>query len=160
MASTAHCLYCFEVLAASLEKRPQLSLRQVENSWNQYLQIRSPGGASELDHDEEMTQDEEDSESSDDELEEPESDEEAVKQPTPVTKHISPSGCLSIQRLDRLNAIFVIYNFLSSSLRWRFKVFIQVFVIFLLQALTAAFASSERGVSTLCDVGYYLKPRP
>lgn len=94
MASTAHCLYCFEVLAASLEKRPQLSLRQVEKSWNQYQQIRSSGGASGPDHDEEMTQDE-DGESSDDELDEPESEEEAVIQSTPSTLQLP-----SISRLQ------------------------------------------------------------
>ena len=36
MASTAHCLYCFEVLAASLEKRQALELKQVEELWEQY----------------------------------------------------------------------------------------------------------------------------
>ena len=36
MASEAHCAYCFETLAASLEKRPALSLRQVEALWDQY----------------------------------------------------------------------------------------------------------------------------
>ena len=36
MATEAHCAYCFESLAASLEKRPALSLRQVEALWKQY----------------------------------------------------------------------------------------------------------------------------
>ena len=36
MATTAHCLYCFESLSASLEKREALSLRQVEELWAQY----------------------------------------------------------------------------------------------------------------------------
>lgn len=36
MASEAHCAYCFETLAASLEKRPALSLRQVEALWDKY----------------------------------------------------------------------------------------------------------------------------
>lgn len=36
MATEAHCAYCFESLAASLEKRPALSLRQVEAMWKKY----------------------------------------------------------------------------------------------------------------------------
>src|ERR1700743_1224487 len=36
MASQAHCAYCFETLAASLEKRHHLSLRQVELLWAKY----------------------------------------------------------------------------------------------------------------------------
>ncbi|KAF2177919.1 hypothetical protein K469DRAFT_754867 [Zopfia rhizophila CBS 207.26] len=36
MATQAHCAYCFESLSASLEKRPGLSLRQVETLWNKY----------------------------------------------------------------------------------------------------------------------------
>lgn len=36
MATEAHCAYCFESLVASLEKRPALSLRQVEALWKQY----------------------------------------------------------------------------------------------------------------------------
>lgn len=36
MATKSHCAYCFESLAASLEKRPALSLRQVEALWKKY----------------------------------------------------------------------------------------------------------------------------
>lgn len=36
MASPAHCAYCFESLSASLERRQQLSLRQVEELWTQW----------------------------------------------------------------------------------------------------------------------------
>lgn len=36
MATEAHCAYCFESLAASLEKRPALALRQVEALWKKY----------------------------------------------------------------------------------------------------------------------------
>jgi hypothetical protein len=36
MATQAHCAYCFESLAANLEKRPGLSLRQVEALWKKY----------------------------------------------------------------------------------------------------------------------------
>ncbi|KZF18860.1 hypothetical protein L228DRAFT_225357 [Xylona heveae TC161] len=36
MATQAHCLYCFETLAASLEKRDALTLAQVEKFWDAY----------------------------------------------------------------------------------------------------------------------------
>lgn len=36
MATQAHCAYCFEALTASLEKRPGLSLSDVEALWNKY----------------------------------------------------------------------------------------------------------------------------
>jgi hypothetical protein len=36
MATAAHCLYCFEVLSAALEKRQPLELPQVEDLWAQY----------------------------------------------------------------------------------------------------------------------------
>ena len=90
----AHCLYCFEVLAASLEKRPQLSLSQVQESWNRYQQLQSPEGMVRDEQEEEMTQDEE-SESSDDALEGPQSEDEAIQQPTPSTLQLP-----SISRLQ------------------------------------------------------------
>ena len=36
MATEGHCAFCFETLAASLEKRPALSLRQTEALWKKY----------------------------------------------------------------------------------------------------------------------------
>ncbi|KAF2500438.1 hypothetical protein BU16DRAFT_547291 [Lophium mytilinum] len=36
MATEAHCAYCFETLAASLERRQPLTLTQVEALWNKY----------------------------------------------------------------------------------------------------------------------------
>ena len=36
MATTAHCLYCFESLSASLENRKGLTLKQVEQLWAHY----------------------------------------------------------------------------------------------------------------------------
>lgn len=36
MATQAHCAYCFETLAAKLEKREGLSLQQVEELWKKY----------------------------------------------------------------------------------------------------------------------------
>jgi AMME syndrome candidate gene 1 protein len=36
MATAAHCAYCFECLAGSLEKRKPLSFSEVEELWEQY----------------------------------------------------------------------------------------------------------------------------
>jgi hypothetical protein len=36
MATVEHCLYCFESLAANLEKRTPMSLHQVSSSWADY----------------------------------------------------------------------------------------------------------------------------
>ncbi|EAQ83309.1 hypothetical protein CHGG_09713 [Chaetomium globosum CBS 148.51] len=36
MASTVHCLFCFEALAANLEKRELMSLVEVQKSWTEY----------------------------------------------------------------------------------------------------------------------------
>jgi uncharacterized protein (TIGR00296 family) len=36
MASAEHCLYCFEALSASLEKRQPMTLSQVQSSWAEY----------------------------------------------------------------------------------------------------------------------------
>jgi AMMECR1 domain-containing protein len=36
MATLAHCAYCFESLAASLEKRPGLTLGEVDALWSKY----------------------------------------------------------------------------------------------------------------------------
>jgi hypothetical protein len=38
MATQAHCAYCFESLSASLEKRPSLSLREIEALWSKYTE--------------------------------------------------------------------------------------------------------------------------
>ncbi|KAJ3564485.1 hypothetical protein NPX13_g7826 [Xylaria arbuscula] len=36
MATVAHCLYCFETLAAHLEKRKSMTLEEVEQAWQDY----------------------------------------------------------------------------------------------------------------------------
>ncbi|OQO08097.1 hypothetical protein B0A48_06891 [Cryoendolithus antarcticus] len=42
MAVPAHCIFCFETLAATLEKRKALPLAQVEDSWTEYqLSLRN-----------------------------------------------------------------------------------------------------------------------
>ena len=81
MATTAHCLYCFEVLSAKLDKRRALSLRQVEDLWKQYnstTNVASAQHAEDAD-DQEMTED--DGESS--EGEEDGDKDEADSQKTP-----------------------------------------------------------------------------
>ncbi|KAL9024634.1 MAG: hypothetical protein Q9196_006371 [Gyalolechia fulgens] len=50
MATLAHCLFCFDVLVASLEKRQHLTLRQVEDLWSQY-QSKLEHESDHLDHD-------------------------------------------------------------------------------------------------------------
>ncbi|RDW63958.1 AMMECR1-like protein [Coleophoma crateriformis] len=54
MATVEHCLYCFEALAASLEKRSPMTLNQVQASWAEY-----PKG---LEHDAEADASEEEEE--------------------------------------------------------------------------------------------------
>ncbi|KAH6637538.1 ammecr1 family protein [Boeremia exigua] len=51
MATDAHCAYCFESLAASLEKRPALSLRQVEALWKKYSASATTTDVAEADTD-------------------------------------------------------------------------------------------------------------
>ncbi|KAI9680851.1 MAG: hypothetical protein M1817_004291 [Caeruleum heppii] len=41
MATPAHCLYCFDVLTASLDHREPLTLRQIQTSWRRYLAART-----------------------------------------------------------------------------------------------------------------------
>lgn len=36
MATVEQCLYCFETLAATLEKRPAMTLEEIEESWAEY----------------------------------------------------------------------------------------------------------------------------
>ncbi|KAI9772768.1 MAG: hypothetical protein M1839_002313 [Geoglossum umbratile] len=47
MATPAHCLYCFESLAASLEHRELLSLRQVHELWERYKASHAEAGDAE-----------------------------------------------------------------------------------------------------------------
>ncbi|KZL72082.1 ammecr1 family protein [Colletotrichum incanum] len=43
MASVEHCLYCFEALASHLEKRPGLSLKEIQRSWPEYAKTLGDG---------------------------------------------------------------------------------------------------------------------
>ncbi|KAK4096755.1 hypothetical protein N658DRAFT_333670 [Parathielavia hyrcaniae] len=42
MASVAHCLFCFEVLAAHLDGRTPMSLAEVQKSWAEYIRSTEP----------------------------------------------------------------------------------------------------------------------
>jgi uncharacterized protein (TIGR00296 family) len=57
MATVEHCLYCFEVLAAELEKRTPMTLYQVQASWAEY-----PKGLEDAEHGDISEDDEEASE--------------------------------------------------------------------------------------------------
>ncbi|OLN94204.1 AMMECR1-like protein [Colletotrichum chlorophyti] len=43
MATVEHCLYCFEALASHLEKRPGISLKEIQRSWPEYVKTLSSG---------------------------------------------------------------------------------------------------------------------
>ncbi|KAK2057990.1 hypothetical protein LY76DRAFT_593661 [Colletotrichum caudatum] len=43
MASVEHCLYCFEALASHLERRPGLSLKEIQQSWPEYVKTLGDG---------------------------------------------------------------------------------------------------------------------
>lgn len=47
MATPAHCAFCFETLAASLEDRDSLSLREVQDLWARYQSKDDPDADSE-----------------------------------------------------------------------------------------------------------------
>ena len=70
MASTAYAVYCFEVLAASLENRQALTLSQVETLWSRYSSsTQAEDDGEELDnYDAEMTEDEHDEGEGEDEV--------------------------------------------------------------------------------------------
>ena len=44
MATPAQCAYCFEVLAANLEKRKPLSLEQVSDLWEAWIDADNTDG--------------------------------------------------------------------------------------------------------------------
>ncbi|KAI4240484.1 MAG: hypothetical protein L6R42_011502, partial [Xanthoria sp. 1 TBL-2021] len=48
MATVAHCLFCFDVLSAGLERREHLSLPQVEDLWSRFQTRSEKGGQSDL----------------------------------------------------------------------------------------------------------------
>ena len=79
MATTAQCLYCFEVLAASLEKRHALDLKQVEELWAQYN--GDPGRDQSNDDEDDDDNDNDNDDMQIDEEEDPESTDDAYEPP-------------------------------------------------------------------------------
>jgi len=106
MASKAYCLYCFEVLAASLEKRETLSLVQVENLWANYndsKETTSAGDGSDDDADDndevEMTENDEE----EDDEEGDENDGIANANDEPVDRHSSLLRPKDVSRLQNVS---------------------------------------------------------
>lgn len=87
MATVVHCLYCFEVLAADLEKREPISLAQLHDWWTRY---NSRGIPQAEDNQKENTTikglDEDESA-----LEEVDSDEDQLEAPIPRSELLLPS---------------------------------------------------------------------
>ncbi|KAL6721012.1 hypothetical protein ACLMJK_000112 [Lecanora helva] len=83
MATKGHCAYCFEVLAADLQKRPALSYRQVQELWEQWHILGKPRAPGEEEDEGESvidTQDEDDEREMMDDTEEEEEDEESAEE--------------------------------------------------------------------------------
>jgi len=51
MATAAHCLYCFEALAAHLEDRKPMTLAEAQKSWSEYVKSRDADPADDNDED-------------------------------------------------------------------------------------------------------------
>ncbi|CAL8577963.1 hypothetical protein XPA_003770 [Xanthoria parietina] len=107
MATVAHCLFCFDVLSAGLEKREHLTLPQVEDLWSRY-QTRTEQGAQgdptleEPDHqgdDQDLEDGEDPLSPSDHDLEESSSDEEGL-----AASVASPPSTLRLPTISHLQA--------------------------------------------------------
>ncbi|KAL8994433.1 MAG: hypothetical protein Q9188_007067 [Gyalolechia gomerana] len=105
MATLAHCLFCFDVLVASLEKRQHLSLRQVEDLWLQYQskdQERPP-----LDHESGHPDHDSDVEDGDDPMLESDHDPEELdtdEDDPPAGETTKQPSTLRLPRISRLQA--------------------------------------------------------
>lgn len=104
MATLAHCLYCFDVLVAKLEKRKHLNLRQVEDLWTRYQSKDELGSSTSLDPDHDpKPEDEDDSMSESDEgLEEPSTDEDEGK--AAAEEPAAQQSTLRLPSISRLQA--------------------------------------------------------
>ena len=96
MATITHCLYCFEVLAATLGKREALSLAQVQKLWSRYNSKEKPTPAAEEAHHNEgnpslMQDGFDDLPSNEVSAEEVDSDESPLEQPIPHSALRLPS---------------------------------------------------------------------
>lgn len=106
MATSAHCAYAFEVLAADLEDREPLEYRQVLDLWSQYKSLNKLKAAGPEQEEEEErdpdVQDGDDLEDGDSEVDgledgDEEEEEEEVEAPKPI---LSKSQLPSINRLQ------------------------------------------------------------
>lgn len=91
MASTAQCLFCFEVLAASLEKRNHAPLIEIEHQWARY---KAETGAIES-HDESDEEENEDLEMIEDEDDDEEGDNRTDREP--VVPSLQPKEVSRLQ---------------------------------------------------------------
>ena len=48
MASPAHCIYCFECLAASYKRHEPIDLAAVEELWERYEQSKKPASLQDI----------------------------------------------------------------------------------------------------------------
>lgn len=104
MATLAHCLFCFEVLVAKLEKRRHLSLRQVEDLWTRYQSKDELESSTSLDADRDPNPEDEDNSMSDSDegLEEPSTDEDEGK--APAEEPAAQPSSLRLPSISRLQA--------------------------------------------------------
>lgn len=107
MASKAYCLYCFEVLDASLEKREALSLVQVEDLWAKYNDSKEAASAGDGSEDEGNDNDEvemmEDDEEEEDETEGDENDGAADADDEPADRNHSLLRPRDVSRLQNVS---------------------------------------------------------
>ena len=101
MATTAHCAYCFEILAADLEDREPLEYRKVQELWSQHHSLNELKAEEEDGQDPELQDGDdlvEDSEM--DGIEEPDVDEESEEEEEPPPSKPSKLRLPSISRLQ------------------------------------------------------------
>ena len=93
MATVAHCLYCFEALAANLEKHEPLSLSQVQDWWSRFTsKAEDTGAPNNREESDTLLENGRDSDDGDeDPLEEVDSDEDPIVAPVPRSDLRLPS---------------------------------------------------------------------
>ncbi|KAL8667736.1 MAG: hypothetical protein Q9168_007216 [Polycauliona sp. 1 TL-2023] len=106
MASIAHCLFCFDVLSASLEKREHLSLPQVEDLWSRFHPNLDKGRQPDLTEDEADDQDQDHDQDSQDLLSDSDHDHEQTlsDDEEPPTVTAPTSSTLRLPAISRLQA--------------------------------------------------------
>lgn len=82
MATPAHCLFCFEVLAASLDRREHVGLRRIQELWGSYQPTRRVETEVEYEADDVMEVDDNEGGDGAEEEEASDPDEEPIRGPT------------------------------------------------------------------------------